>query len=87
MKIKKSINGHLRYEHAFPNAKEWWNFLKRSLKEISLNYANKTRAEANRERVSPTNKLASLKRKLATESVERQIVECEAKLKALIEQE
>ena len=39
------------------------------------------------ERVSLTNKLVSLKRKLVTDSVEREIVECEAKLKALIEQE
>ena len=81
--IRKYINDHLRYEHVFPNAREWWDFLKWSLKEISLNYAKKKRAEANREKVSLTNKLASLKRKLATESVETEIVECEA----LIEQE
>ena len=50
--IRTSINDHVRYEHAFPNGREWWDFLKRSLKEISLNYAKKKRAEANRESVS-----------------------------------
>ena len=37
--------------------------------------------------MSPTNKLVSLNRKLVTDSVQREIVECEAKLQALIEQE
>ena len=39
------------------------------------------------ERVSLTNKLVSLKRKLVIDSVEKEIEECEARLKALIERE
>ena len=55
--IRKSINDHLRFQHAFSNTKEWWDF-KRNI------YPRK-HADANRERVSLTNKLCSLKRRIS----------------------
>ena len=85
--IRKSINDHLRFQRVFPNIKEWWDFLKRSLKEKSIEFAKQKRAEANQERVFYTNKLITLKRRLANDNVQQQIVDYESKLKALIERE
>ena len=41
--------------------------------------------EANRERASLTNKLITLKRRFASENVQKEIVDCETKFKVLIE--
>ena len=84
--IRKSINDRIRFQRAFPNIKEWWDFLKRSLKEKSIEFAKQKRAEANRERVFLTNKLITLKRRLVNKNVQ-QIVDYETRLKALIERE
>ena len=44
-------------------------------------------ADANRKKASLTNKLCSLKGRLVSESVNEEIMECETRLKALIEQD
>ena len=85
--IRKSIDDHIRFQHAFFNIKEWWDFLKRSLKEQSIAFAKQKRAEISRERVFLTNKLITLKRRLVNENVQQKIIEYETKLKALIEKE
>ena len=85
--IRKSFYDHLRFQHSFSDIKEWWDFLKQSFKEISINFSRRKRAYASRERVSLTNKLRSLKRRVDCESVNEEIVECEMRLRALIERE
>ena len=83
--IRKSINDHLRFQHAFSNIKEWWDFLKESLKEISLDFSRSARGC--QPGVSLTNKLCSLNRRLECESVNEETMECETRLKALIERD
>ena len=85
--IRKSIDDHIRFQHAFSNIKEWWDFFKRPLKEKSIAFAKQKRAETNRERVFLTNKLITLKRRLVNENVQQEIIDYETKLKALIEKE
>ena len=52
--IRKSLDDHLRFNTLFRTLR----------KEISINFSRRKRADANRERVSLTNKLRSLKRRL-----------------------
>ena len=85
--IRKSFDDHLRFQRSFSDIKEWWDFLKQSLKEISINFSRRKRADASRERVSLTNKLCSIKRRLECESVNEEIMERETRLRALIERD
>ena len=69
----------------FSSLKNWWEFLKLSLKEECINFAKQKRTELNREKVTLTNRLILCKQLLiqGDASVSAEIIALEARLFAL----
>ena len=70
----------------FPSVKVWWDFLKSSLKADITVYARRKNRSLSRERVSLTNRIIELKKRLVSgdSSVAEEISSLESALKALI---
>jgi len=83
--IRKTISDHVEFLSAFEKLQDWWDFLKESIREDSIDFARKKRKELCRDRVRLTNRLIRLRQCLVDgdESVQPLIVDIESQLKSL----
>ena len=83
--IRKTISDHVEFLLAFQNIQDWWEFLKESIKETSIDFARKKRKALCRDRVNLTNRLICLRQRLVEgdDSVQPSIVDVESQLKSL----
>ena len=83
--IRKTISDHIDFLLAFENILDWWEFLKTSIKEASIDFARERRRKLCRDRVILTNRLIRLRQRLVDgdESVQPLITDAESNLKSL----
>ena len=83
--IRKTISDHIEFLLAFENIRDWWEFLKSSIKEVSIEFARERRRKLCRDRVILTNRLIRLRQRLVDGdlSVQPQIIDAESSLKSL----
>lgn len=62
--IENLIDDHIRFLHAFVCIQDWWEFLKRSVKEEAISFSRKKRRRLHRDEVFLTNKLIRLRQRL-----------------------
>ena len=83
--IRENILEHIEFLLAFDNIQAWWEFLKTSIKEVSIGFARNKRRQLCRDRVNLTNRLIRLRQRLVDGdgSVQPLIDDTECALKSL----
>ena len=83
--IRRIFADHVDFLPAFENIQAWWEFLKESIKEASIDFARKKRKALCKDRINLTNRLIRLRQRLVNgdESVQSLIVDIESQLKSL----
>lgn len=83
--IRKTISYHLEFLLAFLTIQDWWEFLKQSIKEDTINFARNKRKELCHDRVKLTNRLTRLHQQLVDgdDSVQPLILDTESSLKCI----
>ena len=83
--IRETILEHIEFLSAFDNIQAWWEFLKTSIKEVSIDFARNKRRQLCRDRVNLTNRLIRLRQRLVEgdDSVQPLIEDTECALKSL----
>lgn len=87
--IQNLIQSHVSYFTSFTSPRDWWEFLKVSIKEESISFSHQKRRKLSRHSLFLMNKLISLHQRLVDgdNSVVDSIQDIECRLKAIYTEE